>query len=194
MHCPASLSPMNPRFHSVCLAAFLAFVPVYHAADIMAGDVSETLGECFFDEAAIGGSDNETKYLTRAFNGVLANKWKPGQTITLRGLGWAMPATNPTSTTITATFTDLGPDGVAGGGDDVVLGSVTDKLVYTDKGEYHWLFDKPVVGKITGPILRIQIVSGQAIRRKSADAKGYDQTMVKLSLAGSATDAAAPAP
>lgn len=157
-------------------------------ADIVAGDVSSALGECFFDEAAIGGSDNETKHLTRSFNGVAADKWKPGQTLTLRGIGWAMPAANFTATTVTATFTDLGPDGVAGGGDDVLLGSVTDKLVYTDKGEYHWIFDKPIVGKITGPILRIQIVSPQLIRRKSADEKGYDQTMVKLSLAGSATD------
>jgi hypothetical protein len=185
---------MNARFRSVCFSAVLSVVSAGHAADIVAGDVSETLGECFFDEAAIGGSDNESKHLTRAFNGVLANKWKPGQTLTLRGLGWAMPAVSLPPMKVTATFIDLGPDGVAGGGDDVVLGSVTDQLVYTDKGEYHWLFDKPVVGKITGPILRIQIVSGQAIRRKSADEKGYDQTMVKLSLAGSATDTAAPAP
>ena len=172
----------------------MAFLPALRAADIVAGDVSGALGECFFDEASIGGSDNETKHLTRSFNGVAAGKWKPGQTLTLRGLGWAMPMANFETTKVTVTFTDLGPDGIAGGGDDVVLGSVTDKLVFSVKGEYHWRFDKPVTGKITGPILRIQIVSADLIRRKSADEKGYDQTMVKLSLAGSAADAAASAP
>ncbi|MFM7182465.1 MAG: hypothetical protein ACKO2G_13510 [Verrucomicrobiales bacterium] len=185
---------MNPWLKRLILMSSSWAIPHLPAADIVAGDVSGALGDCFFDEAAIGGSDNETKYLTRAFNGVAADKWKPGQTITLRGIGWAMPLANFTTTQVTATFTDLGPDGIAGGGDDVVLGSVTDKLVYTVKGEYHWLFDKPIVGKITGPILRIQIVSADPVRRKSTDEKGHDQAMVKLSLAGSATDPAPPEP
>lgn len=184
--------PMKARLKRTIFAAVCGVISNLPAADIVAGDVSAALGECFFDEASIGGSDNETKHLVRAFNGVAAGKWKLGQNITLRGMGWAMPAANFESTMVTVTFTDLGPDGVAGGGDDVVLGSITDKLVYTAKGEYHWLFDKPVSGKMTGPILRMQIASSQPIRRKSADEKGYDQTMVKLSLAGSASDDPAP--
>lgn len=160
----------------------------------MAGDVSQVLGECLFDEAAIGGGDYTTKHLYRSFNGVAAQKWKPGQTISLRGIGWAMPSATFTTTIVTVTFTDLGPDGVAGGGNDVVLGSVTDKLVYTVKGEYYWIFNKPVIGKITGPILRIEIVSALPIQRKSSAEKSYDQSMVKLSLAGDASDTAGASP
>jgi hypothetical protein len=124
--------------HSSLLAplACLALIAGNHATQAAAigiGNVTTTLRPSFFvDEAATGGTDTIlTQPLTgpagtynRSFAGLLNTNQGPTP-ITLTGFGFAAngsPANN-TATTLTVSFTYLGADEEAGGGDDVLIGS-----------------------------------------------------------------------
>jgi arylsulfatase A-like enzyme len=162
-------------------------------ADIVMGDVTSVLGpDFFFDDAATGGGDNNATTFTRDISGY----WTPGATVTLKGLGWASPSTGApggtAATTATVTFTDLGPDNAFGTTDDVVVGSVTDDLVFTGTaGEFVWNFDADPTFSATGSSLRISIVGNGNIRRKTVTGT-TTQAGVKLSLAGTAVGGTPP--
>ena len=159
------------------------------AADIVAGDVTAALGPDFFmDDAATGGGDNNATVFTRNFSGF----WTDGATVTLKGLGWASGNAGTTSTSVTATFSEPGPDGTHGTGDDIIVGTVTDNLVYTGTSEYVWDFDSDIVFVSTGDSLRVRIVSGASIRRKTHPPAPPSQSDVKLSLAGTAVGGTPP--
>ncbi len=160
----------------------IAFATAASAADIVVGDVTASVGpDFFFDDAATGGSDNNAT----SFNRDISGYWTAGATVTLKGLGWASSNSGTTATSATATFTDLGPDGSFGTADDVVVGSVTDNLVFTGvAGEYVWAFENDIAFTATGSALRINITGDGNIRRKTTS--GTTQSAVKLSLAGTA--------
>jgi arylsulfatase A-like enzyme len=167
----------------------LASIPAAHAADIVLGDVTTVLGpNFFFDSASTGGGDNNST----TFNRDVSGYWTSGATVTLKGLGWASPSGGTTATSATATFTDLGPDGTFGTSDDVIVGTVTDDLVFTGAaGEFVWDFDSDIVFTTTGSSLRITITGNGNIRRKTTPT-GNTQADVKLSLAGSAVGSPPP--
>jgi len=184
--------PQSPLPHLIALTALVSIASQASAADIVAGEATTILGApFFFNDAATGGGDHNGTSFTRDFDGVAAGKWSPGQKLTLRGLGWASPATGTSATSATVTFIDLGPDASPGGGDDVVIGSVTDKLLFTTASQYAWAFDTPVSGTITGPVLRIQITGNNNIRRKTTTGATTPES-VKLTLAGSAESTTPP--
>lgn len=189
----ANDKPIVNRLSKFLLAGYLVAQTPAHAANIVAGDVTALLGAPFlFDTASTGGGDCDATVFVRNYNGVTDGKWTAGKQLTLRGIGWASSGSGTTATSATVTFTDLGPDGVVGGGDDVVLGSVTDSLTFAGASEYAWVFSSPVVGTITGPVLSIQITGNANIRRKTTS--GNAQDAVKLTLAGSASDPPPPGP
>ncbi len=155
---------------------------------ITAGDVTSSLGPDFFlDDAATGGGDNDATNFNRSLSGIFS----PGATVTLKGLGWASGSAGTSNTTVTATFTDLGPDDSLGTADDVIVGSVTSDLVYSGANEYVWNFDPGLVFTATGYSLRVNITSGASIRRKTTNA-GNGQDYVKLSLAGTSVGGTPP--
>jgi autotransporter-associated beta strand protein len=157
------------------------------AADIIATSTTESIGpDFFFNDAALGGDD----FTTTVFNRIISGYWTSGSTITLKGLAWASPATGTAATKATVTFTDLGPDGSFGTEDDVVVGTITDALVFAGASRYTWAFDNNVVFVATGTGLRISIAgfdnsdAAANIRRKTTS--GSVPANVKLSLAGTA--------
>ena len=168
---------MFPKPITSILLAGLSFIPATsNAADIVASDVTALIGpDFFFDDASTGGSDNTTNNFNRDISGY----WGVGASVSLKGLGWASSATGTTATNATVTFTDLGPDNAFGTADDVVVGSVTDNLIFSGASEYAWSFDNAVTFTASGTGLRINIASDSAIRRKTSGE-------VKLSLAGTA--------
>ena len=120
-------------------ALFLAVSPgitaMARAADIVAGDVTAALGpEFFVDDAVIGGGDNNATVFTRDLVGL----WTAGATVTLKGIGWASGSTGTSNTSVTVTFSEAGPDGALGTTDDVIVGTVTDNLVFSGASEYPW--------------------------------------------------------
>ncbi|MDF7825373.1 glycosyl hydrolase [Pontiellaceae bacterium B12227] len=155
------------------------------AATIVQDDVTAVMGPGFFlDDAAIGGGDTTTGNinLTRTFSGLQLGA--QGCEVIITGIGWASSAGGTTATEATATITYLGADGVWGGGDDVVIGSATDALLFSGAGEYAWQFDTPLRASIDGlnSLFRININTGGTgnIRYKKDNASGD----VKISAAG----------
>jgi arylsulfatase A-like enzyme len=178
---------LSSTFAGLLAASVFASVPV-SAADIVAGDVTATLGPDFFlDLASTGGGDNNATTFTRDIGGY----WTPRAEVVITGLGWASGAGGTTSTSVTATFSEPGPDGAFGTADDVVVGSVIDDLVYSGASEYLWNFDSHVAFTATGNQLRVRIVSAASIRRKTTN-DGTAQANVKLSIAGTATGGTPP--
>ncbi len=159
------------------------------AADIVAGNVTTALGpDFFFDDAVTGGGDNSSTTFTRDLSGF----WTSGATVTLKGLGWASGTAGTTSTSVTATFTDPGTDTAYGTSDDIIVGTVTDNLIFTGvASEFVWDFNSDITFTAASSLLRVQIVSGASIRRKTT-AAGTAQANVKLSLAGTAVGGTAP--
>ena len=160
-----------------------------HANDIVLGDVTATLGpNFFFDTAAIGGGDftSADAFFNRDFG--VAGYDPAGTQVTITGIGWASPANQVLATTATITITHLGADNVVGGGDDTVVGSVTDAIP-TDGtgGERVWQFTTPMVANITGTGSRflIRIQGDATIRYKTRDINNQTAADVKLSVAGS---------
>lgn len=158
------------------------------AADIVAGNVIQVLGPDFiFNTATTGGDDNSATNLTRD----LTDIFSAGASVSLKGVAWASPAgTATTATRVTAIFTDPGPDGVIGTTDDVVVGSVTDNLVFSGANTYVWAFDAPVTFISSNGNLRLQLNANGVVRRKTSS--GTTAANVKLSLAGTATGGTPP--
>ncbi len=136
------------------------------AATIGIGDVTSALGPAFFvDDAVIGGGDvtvtqPSVASYNRSFAGLLTPNMGPTR-VTLTGFGFATStaAAENTAATITVTFTYLGADEAAGGGDDVVIGSASGTYAYTTNGEYVFAFDEPITAEldITGTRFLIQV-------------------------------------
>lgn len=191
---------MNFKLLSVAAMAFaFAVTSSAQAATISPQtDVTATLGPDFFlDDAVTGGSDatiNEPSSANpqRAFTGI--NVGPLGSEMTITGIGWASSASTGANdaTSATVTITYLGGNETFGGGDDIVLGSVTDAYPqpHPGAGEVAWVFDTPLVGVIDGlgSTFRITITPSNAtgdgsLRFKSAlGASG--QAGIKLSVAG----------
>ena len=164
------------------VVSLVSVAPFAHAAEIVAGDVTAVLGPDFFlDDAVIGGGDNNATTFTRD----LAGYWSSGAVVKLKGLGWASGTTGTTSTSVTVTFSEPGPDGAFGNADDIIVGTVTNNLVFFSASEYVWDFDSDIAFSATSSSLRVKIVSAASIRRKTT-AAGTAQANVKLSVAGSA--------
>lgn len=169
--------------------SLLSSVFSLRGADIAIGNATADLGaDFFFDNAAIGGSDNTTA----DFNRTLSGFWTTGATVTLRGLAWASSASGTTATEATLTLTDLGADELLGTADDVIVATISDNLVFTGAGEYVWDFDSDVVFVAGGASLQLGITSNGPIRRKTAPSGNTTQAAVKLSLAGTAVSGEAP--
>ena len=140
---------MNKKIPYLALAIAVAATMQTHASIIGTNDVTLTLGpNFFFDNASIGGGDTtagSTVSFVRDF-GILAGS---PSTVSITGLGWASGGAGVTASFAKATISFLGADTVAGGGDDVLFGSVTDNLTYTGAGEYAWSFNSPLMALIT---------------------------------------------
>lgn len=161
-----------------------------HAADIVTGDVTSTLGpDFFFDSASVGGGtdfNSSNQGFARDFGAL--DVGNGGSNVTITGIGWASSAGGTVATEVTATITYLGADELVGGGDDVVVGSVTDTLVFSGAGEYVWDFDSPLTAVLSGEGSRflIQITANGNIRYKTfPNSSGAGN--VKLSAAGTST-------
>jgi len=148
----------------VTVVIMLLAFPVEAPAVISAGQVSDLGTEFFVDEATFGGGqldsegNPETLVFERDFGPLEVNP-----TVTASGLAVGMPSGgNTNGNVLTATITYLGTDGAPGGGDDVVLGSVTDTLDITaDAGVYVWPFADPISAVVDGTnsVFRIELVS-----------------------------------
>ncbi len=162
---------------------FSLFAAAAMAGTISIGDVTAELGPGFFiDDASPGGSDfsSGNANFTRDFSGMAVGT--KGSDLIITGVGWASRISGTTATQATVTITYLGGDGLAGGGDDVPMGSRTDALVFSGAGEYVWPFDSPMVASIDGSnsvfLVNIKTDGTGVITYKS-------NTAVKLSVAGS---------
>ena len=171
----------------LALVIGLSLAPGLFASTIVSNNVTTALGpDFFFDDAVIGGSDNSTTQFVRDISGY----WTSNSVVTLKGLGWASKAGGTVATSATVTFTDPGADGSYGTGDDVIVGTRTDGLVFIGASEYAWAFDSNVVFTANSSALRIEIAGYSngipaIIYRKTTS--GTTQAAVKLSLAGKAT-------
>lgn len=182
------------------LAALCLTLDSSHAATIVGGNVSTALGTSFFfDTAATGGTDLSVNqpnsgFFTRSF-GTL-NVGAGGSTINITGIGWASlgNAASNDATSATVGITYLGLDGVFGGGDDVVIGSVTNSYTYSGAAsEYVWAFDTALSATIDGLNNQFRIVitptngtsNGSLSFKSSIPSPGTaTAATVKLSVAG----------
>jgi hypothetical protein len=116
-------------------------------------DAGDALG-LLFDEARTGGGDTAASSSfspARVLAGVAGtnSNWAAGLptgsagTISFTGLGFAL-RNDTTATEASLNIIYLGANGAVGGGDDQVVGSVTDSLQYGSVGEYGWRFDNPI--------------------------------------------------
>lgn len=170
-----------------------------HAAIIVAGNVTTVLGPNFFiDNAATGGSDftvnqPNSAVFTRSF-GTL-NVGAEGSTINISGIGWASlnSAASNDASFATVGITYLGADGIFGGGDDVLIGTVTNAYTFAGSGtEYVWSFDTPLTATIDGlnNLFRIVITPSNGTSNGSLSFKTTDASNpgtaanAKLSVAG----------
>ena len=184
---------------SPAIAATLLALPllgVSHAATIVAGDVTTTLGPNFFiDDAAGGGGDFNSSDASFQRDFGALNVGSGGTEITVGGIGWASSGSGTAATQATVTITYLGANEAVGGGDDVQIGSaVTDSLAFTGAGEYVWSFGSPISATIDGlgSVFVVNVTANGNIRYKtiSNSLLGADNT--KISVAG--TSVAVPEP
>ncbi|MCA9234416.1 MAG: autotransporter-associated beta strand repeat-containing protein [Planctomycetales bacterium] len=163
---------MTTRRH-IALTAALAFSlatwshgPGAVAATIVPGDVTDYFGNqnaapdagdaagLLFDEARTGGGDTAAAAAfspARILDGVsgVNNNWATGLSpglagaVTFTGLGFPLRG-GTTATTMDLTISYLGADGVLGGIDDVVVGTVSNELSFSVTSEYVWEFDTPL--------------------------------------------------
>ncbi len=163
------------------LSATCAATCVSHSADIVEGPVSVLGPDFIFNQASTGGGDNNATAFSRTIPGLFS----AGSAVRLTGIAWASPNAGTSATTVTAVFTEPGADGVFGTADDVVVGTVTDSLVYEGiAGTYVWAFDEAVEFTSSNGALRVQLNSDGNVRRKTTS--GTSQDNVKLTLAGTA--------
>ena len=177
------------------LSAFALNLASSQAATVVAGNVTSTLGPIFFlDAAATGGNDytiNQpgTALFRRDFGAL--NVGSGGTTITITGIGWASPnnAGNNDATSATVSIYYLGLDGVGGGGDDVLIGTVTDNYTFGGASEYVWVFDTPITADIDGAnqFFRVDVSPSNGTNTGSFMMKttsGSAASEVKISVAG----------
>jgi hypothetical protein len=135
-----------------------------HAAAFVKADVTTLLGPSFFvDDAAPGGTDAlvnqpNTGTYTRSFAGLLtANQGTT--TVSITGLGFATSTavSSNDATSVIVSFTYLGADGVAGGTDDVLIGSATVGFAYNSAGEYACVFDTPLTATLNITATNFQV-------------------------------------
>ncbi|MBI1337309.1 MAG: PEP-CTERM sorting domain-containing protein [Phycisphaera sp.] len=175
-----------------------------HAATIIKGDVTASLGPNFFiDAAATGDQDttiNQPSFLSTPRDFGTLNAGTGGSLVEITGVGWGSPnsaAIDATSMTVTITY--LGADGVAGGGNDVVIGSVTDNYTFSGAGEYAWSFDTPISATIDGAntIFSISLAPTNGTNNGSMVFKSVGAGAwagVKLSVAGTSSVVEVPEP
>lgn len=175
--------------HLLALPLLVSLTSITQANDVVVGDITSTLGpDFFFDTAAIGGGDFSSgdAFFNRDFG---INGYDPaGTQITITGIGWASPGNQVLATTATVTITHLGADNTVGGGDDVLVGSVTDAIPNDGiAGERVWQFATPMVATISGTGSRflIRIQGDDTIRYKTTDTNATAAADVKLSVSGS---------
>lgn len=187
------MSRISSRTGLIACAAFglsLGAATSSDAATITPGSVTVNLGPTFFFDAAVtGGNDFTTSNAFFARDLGALNVGSGGTQVTITGFGWAGRGygTTPSPGSTTLTITYLGTDGVFGGADDMVLGSVTDNMTVSSTGsEYYWAFDTPVVSTIDGlnSQFRFQVASTDAAIRYKTAGSGIAGN-VKLSVAGS---------
>jgi len=156
--------------HFYSFVAALCFLPglggvEVRGASIVKADVTTLLGPTFFvDDAAPGGSDAlvnqpDSGTYVRSFARLLtANQGTT--TVNITGLGFATSSSTSSNdaTSVIVAFTYLGADGVAGGGDDVVVGSTTVGFNYISAGEYACVFDTPLTATLNITATKFQIV------------------------------------
>lgn len=191
------------RVISIAVALLVMDCARAGAATFVKADVTTLLGPSLFvDDAAIGGTDVTVNQpasgsYVRSFSGLLTAN-QGSTTVTITGLGFATStsATSNDATSLTATFTYLGADGAAGGGDDVAIGSTTGAYVYASSGEYGCVFDAPLVATLNITAVKFLVT----IAPSNASANGsvlfkvgtipFDSTTgPKLSVAGTASGA-----
>lgn len=164
----------------------------------------------FDGNASTGGGDfdttgsPETGIFTR--NWSLATQGTTGIDVSVTGLAFGLPgASNTDGNVITATITYLGADGIAGGGDDVVLGSTKGTLTnFTTNGlgRYEWLFDSPIAGTIDGANGAFSVTleslaadnSGNTYNSRFKTTTGTTAGNVKMDVAGTSTTSGTPLP
>ncbi|MFN3167901.1 MAG: PEP-CTERM sorting domain-containing protein [Phycisphaeraceae bacterium] len=189
---------MNRVFSTLALIGTVGLATQADAL-IAKGDVTANLGPNFFqDEAATGGSDVQIQEGTTSLaredfstNGPL-NVGAGGTLIEITGIGWASPnfaGTDATSVTLNIRY--LGADGVGGGGDDVLIGTVTDAypLPFEGAGEYYWLFDSPISNTIDGlnSFFRFEFNVANDTGDGTLRMKRLDNGNLKLTAAGTST-------
>jgi autotransporter-associated beta strand protein len=163
------------------------------ANNVVAGDVTTTLTPpgFFFDAAATGGGDfsmtaGTAANFDRSFGALNVGG---GTLISIAGIGWASAGTPGTPTSFSVTITYLGANGVSGGGDDVVIGTVTDSTTLsTTASEWVWKFTTPITATIDGVnnVFRVAVTAtGGTWKMKTTS--GTAASAVKLSVAGTST-------
>ncbi|MDX6765300.1 MAG: glycosyl hydrolase [Candidatus Methylacidiphilales bacterium] len=186
-----------PRMLAVFVLGVAAPVPL-SAAIIQAGNVTSTLGPTFFiDNALNGGTDTDINQpavgvFDRYFKGLLTPNQGPTR-VSITGFGFAAhtSATANDATSVAVTFTYLGANEASGGGDDVVLGTVTGNYSFTGGGEYVFAFDSALTANltITGTRFRIAVApsnsGGNGSLKIKNSAISYETgTGASLSVAG----------
>ena len=163
-----------------------------HGATIAAGNVTTALGpNFFFDLASTGGGDTNASP-TAAFNRDLGalNVGAGGASVSITGFGFAAGAGVITATQVSMTITYLGANGAVGGGDDVLIGTVTDAITGSGSGtEYVWAFDSPMVALIDGAnsVFRFQMTTNSTGNLRFKTTSGTDISAAKFSVAGTST-------
>lgn len=198
---PRNLTPLLLALAAPCHAADFAEVAAK-------GDAIGT-NYLFDGNAGIGGGDYNS-FNAPPQNGSFDRTWllpNPGDggvDISITGLAFGLPggASNTDGNVITATITYLGADGVAGGGDDVVIGSpTTATLVFntgfdgSPAGRYEWQFDSPITGNIDGfnSVFRVNLASleadnaGSSYQMRFKTTTGTGAATVKIDIAGTSS-------
>lgn len=180
--------------YAVALIVIACFPSAAHAAKITKGDATKELGNnLFVDDASIGGDDAQAEepkaVLSRNDFGAL-KVGTGGSRIEITGVAWASPnnAANNSAETVEVRVVYLGRDGVGGGGDDVVIGSVEAEFKYTGAGEYVFRFDEPISAVVGGKNAFFRI----DIKPKNAEGTGKlrvktSEKIPKVSVAGTTT-------
>ncbi len=143
-------------FHFIAsLCLLLQLCGQASAAVFVKANVTTLLGPTFFfDDAVAGGTDTTVTQpsvgtFTRTFGGLLtANQGSTEVRITGFGFAGSSASASNTATSLRVAFTYLGANAAVGGGDDVVIGSVTGTYVYASGGEYSCIFDAPLVATL----------------------------------------------